>query len=315
MYLIVCFVAFCVHSRTTRPPAPPPQTQGGRRLDGRRRPRGLDVLDGLRIIGRVEHRRAGNERVGARLHHLVRVVALDAAVHLNPEVQALTVGHGPHLGDLLRRALNKRLAAKARVDRHDQHQVAQLHDVLEDRHGGGRVEDHARRRAEVLDELERAVEVDGALPLGVDRDDVRASLDKVRDEQFWLHNHQVHVEHLVRHGPEGVHNQRANRNVGHKPPVHHVHVHPVAAGHVNGLDLVTELGKIRRQDGGGDNDLALGRQAHLLRPHPHARRRHRGGGGRGAGDASKRAPGRPQGRGGASDKGNHGGGGGGAGET
>ena len=49
--------------------------------------------------------------------------------------------------------------------------------------------------------------------------------------------HQVAVQGLVGHGAQGIDNQRADGDVGHEAPVHHVDVDPVAPGIINGLDL------------------------------------------------------------------------------
>jgi hypothetical protein len=49
--------------------------------------------------------------------------------------------------------------------------------------------------------------------------------------------HQVDVEDLVGDGAQRLHDQWANRDVGHEAAVHHVDVDPVAASLVNGADL------------------------------------------------------------------------------
>ena len=55
--------------------------------------------------------------------------------------------------------------------------------------------------------------------------------------QLGLHNHQVAVQGLVGDGAQRIDNQRADGDVGHKAPVHHVHMHPVTSSLVDGLDL------------------------------------------------------------------------------
>lgn len=64
------------------------------------------------------------------------------------------------------------------------------------------------------------------------------------------------VERLVGDGPEGVHDERADGDVGHEAAVHDVDVHPVAAGLVNGLDLRAGAECVSRRVGGCASDPA-----------------------------------------------------------
>ena len=113
--------------------------------------------------------------------------------------------------------------------------------------------------------VDDAVEVDGGCALHVDGDDVGAGLGKVCHALLRLHNHQVAVQGLVGDVAQGVHNQGADGDVGHKAAVHDVHVDPVGAGLVHGGHL-----------GGGKEEEGVGRASNSA-----AGRATRQGGGRG----------------------------------
>mmetsp|Transcript_40915 Transcript_40915/g.102884 ORF Transcript_40915/g.102884 Transcript_40915/m.102884 type:complete len:203 (+) Transcript_40915:654-1262(+) len=119
------------------------------------------------------------------------------------------------------------------------------------------------------------MQVDGRGLLGVDADDVSAGLGKVSHTLLRLDDHQVNVKNLVGHGTDGVHNQWADGDVGHKTAIHDIDVHPVAPGLIDGLDLVAELGEVGGEDGGRDDDVALAAASHAgvaagLGDHRHA---------------------------------------------
>ena len=109
--------------------------------------------------------------------------------------------------------------------------------MLNDAQRRRRVQHDTRLAPEVLNLVHAPMQVNRLGLLGVDRDDIRASLGKVRNALLRLDNHQMAIQRLVGDGAERVHNQRSNRDVRDKATVHHVDVHPVAPGLVDGLDL------------------------------------------------------------------------------
>src|SRR5207302_8800056 len=62
--------------------------------------------------------------------------------------------HVLHLVDAVR---DERLAAEARVDRHDEHVIEIASDVFERDRGRGWIEHRARPRAQLLDQMDRAM--------------------------------------------------------------------------------------------------------------------------------------------------------------
>ena len=79
-------------------------------------------------------------------------------------------------------------------------------------------------------------------------DDVGTGLGEVGHVALRLDDHQVHVQGLGRDGPQGLHDQGADGDVGHEAAVHHVDVDPVGAGLVDGTDVFAETGEIGRED-------------------------------------------------------------------
>src|SRR5438477_2384716 len=79
--------------------------------------------DRLRAILCAEHRRACDERVGARLRDRGDVVRLYTAVDFEPDVTPACLDATANLTDLVERRGDESLAAEARVHRHDEHEV------------------------------------------------------------------------------------------------------------------------------------------------------------------------------------------------
>jgi isopentenyldiphosphate isomerase len=90
--------------------------------------------------------------------------------------------------------------------------------------------------------LNRSVKV--CAGLGVDRDDVGACARKRLNIFLGLDDHQVHIDRFFRGFAYRFHDQRANRDVGHETSVHDVHVNPIGAGLVDGLDFGRKAAKI-----------------------------------------------------------------------
>ena len=201
------------------------------------RPTYLDALNGRGIVGSTEHAASRHNRVGTSLDHHPGILRGDTAVNLNPRVDTPGIAHGLQHPRLLDLARDELLSAESGVDTHQQHQVDVLKHVLNRGQRRGRVEHDTSLAAEVLDLVHASMQVGGRALLGVDRDDIRASLGKVRNALLRLDNHQMAIQRLVGDGAERVHNQRSNRDVRDKATVHHVDVHPVAPGLVDGLDL------------------------------------------------------------------------------
>mmetsp|Transcript_67334 Transcript_67334/g.147544 ORF Transcript_67334/g.147544 Transcript_67334/m.147544 type:complete len:243 (-) Transcript_67334:81-809(-) len=218
----------------------------------------LDAGNGVLVGWCAEDSRASHQRVGTSLNHLVGIGRGDATVDLNPGVDTLGIAHGAQVLDLLHLRLDELLAAEARVDRHDEHQVHNIQHVLDRLQAGARVQHHTGLAAVVLDHVDDTVQVDGRLLLSVHRNNVGTSLGEVGDALLRLHNHQVAIQDLVRHRANGINDQGADGDVGHKAAIHHVDVHPIAASLINSLDLLAQLGKVSGQDGGRHDDIALG---------------------------------------------------------
>ena len=94
--------------------------------------------------------------------------------------------------------------------------------------------------------------------LHLNTDDVRAGFGEVLDVLLGLNNHQVHIQRLAGHRPQGLHDHRSNGDVGHKAAIHHIDVNPVSAGLVNRPHVLSKLGKVRGKDRRGNNQGFLG---------------------------------------------------------
>lgn len=211
----------------------------------------------LRIIGRTKHTRARYKRVGASLNNLVRIVTLDTSIDLDPGVQAALIGHVSNGLDFRNYRFNEALATESGVDGHDENEIAELKHVFNCGCGGGWVENDTGLAAEISDEVERSVEVNSTLTLAVDGDDVGASVGELGDDEVGFDNHEVNIEGFASDWAESVDDERADGDVGHESTVHDVDVNPVAAGLIDGANLVTQLGEVCGENRRGYDDLAL----------------------------------------------------------
>ena len=93
---------------------------------------------------------------------------------------------------------------------------------------------------------------------GMDGDDVGAGLGEGVEKSVDRRNHQVDVERLGAVRAKRLHHGRADRQVGHEMPVHHVDVDPVGARCVDRANLLAQLGEIGGQDRRGDERAGHG---------------------------------------------------------
>ena len=104
-----------------------------------------------------------------------------------------------------------------------------------------------------------------AMRLGMDGDDVGAGPGEGFEERVGRRDHQMHVHHRRHMRPKRRHDRRADGQVGHEMPVHHIHMHPVRARRLDRPHLLAQPREIGRQDGGGDLDRAgEGRLVHRV---------------------------------------------------
>ena len=94
---------------------------------------------------------------------------------------------------------------------------------------------------------------DIVLRLHMDGDQVRAGGDELRQIEVRPGNHQVDIEEDVVRLMHRLDDGRAEGNVFHEMPVHHVQMHPVRAGVDRAADFVADAGKIGRQQRRGDD--------------------------------------------------------------
>src|SRR5581483_9623516 len=109
-------------------------------------------------------------------------VGIESAVDLDIDVEAATVDHGAHLGDLRLHRGDVALAAEAGVDGHHEHEVHEVEHVGHGVGGSRRVEGDRRGGARVAHVGERAVQVHGRLR--VHDEPLAACLDPSLDEEI-----------------------------------------------------------------------------------------------------------------------------------
>ena len=158
-----------------------------------------------------------------------------------------------HAPDLVDHGVDEGLAAEAGIDRHHQDHVQPVEHIFDRALRRRRVDRHAGLLAEIADRLQRAVEMRSGLRMYGHA--VGAGLGKGREVGIGRRDHQVAVEERLGAIADRLDDGRAEGDVGHEMPVHHVEMDPVRAGGRDGLDLIAQPGEVRSQDGGRNQGL------------------------------------------------------------
>ena len=87
-----------------------------------------------------------------------------------------------------------------------------------------------------------------AADLLVDRHHVCAGFGEVSDEIVGVFHHHVAVERELRNGAERLDHGRAEGDVGDEVAVHHVDVDDGRTAGFRGIDGVSQMGEVRRQN-------------------------------------------------------------------
>ena len=165
--------------------------------------------------------------------------------------------------DLAQGRVNETLATKAGVDAHDQNQINVVDQPIEHVQGLGGVEHQTHLTTRALDGLHTAVHMGAGV--GVKTDQIGAGFGKGLGQGVHRRDHQMHVDRHRHAGRgfgvwlEGLAHHGAEAEVGHIMVVHHIEMNPVCAGINDLAHLLTEAGKVSRQNGWGD---AIGGRVH-----------------------------------------------------
>ncbi len=232
-----------------------------RRFPARQRRRAADGVDVGFVGAALENGGAGDQHVGAGGDDVGGVGGGDAAVDL--DVDRAAANQRAHRGDLVELRLDEALAAEAGIDRHDQHEIDQVDDVLQrgDRRAG--IERDAGLLAERADRLQRAVHVRTGLDMH--GDDVGAGFGEGIQIGIARRDHQMHVEALLADRADRLHHARADRDVGHEMAVHDIDMDPVGAGGLDATDFVTQFGEVGRKNRRRDDQRAHGSSPNAVR--------------------------------------------------
>src|SRR5258707_4362728 len=82
----------------------------------------------------------------------------------------------------------------------------------------------------------------------MDEKGIRTGLDKLIEEEVRIRNHQVRLQWQTSHLPQGLDDWSAERNVGHEVSVHHIDMDAVGPGLLGLGHLLTQPGKISREN-------------------------------------------------------------------
>ena len=89
----------------------------------------------------------------------------------------------------------------------------------------------------------------------MNRQHVRAGVDKSRNVLVGIRNHQMDVQRQFGHFPYGFHYWWPDSDVRHKMAVHHIHMQQMCPGFFDLADVFAERRKVRRKNGRSDTDV------------------------------------------------------------
>src|SRR5687768_15664838 len=227
--------------------------------------------DGRGVVLRPEDRASRDERVGARPRDRGNIVQLDPAVDLEPYLAAGGVDAATGFRQLTEHRLDEFLAAEARIDGHQEHEVYRVERVVEPAERRRRVQHETRPAAGIADQLYRSVDVPARLGMEADPGGTRRG--EFRDQAVHGIDHQVDVDRRL-HAviAQRLADQRPNGEVRDVMVVHDVEMDPVGPGGEHGIDLRTKARKVRGQDRGRDDRLPHGTPLPVLYRMPRATR-------------------------------------------
>lgn len=99
-----------------------------------------------------------------------------------------------------------------------------------------RIERHTSPASEIADARKRTIKM--IANLRVDGNDLGTCVCIGIEERVRIRNHKVRIEHLVGDMAERLDDGRAECQVGHEMPIHHIKVDPVGTGAVDGSNLI-----------------------------------------------------------------------------
>jgi hypothetical protein len=114
-------------------------------------------------------RGARDDRVRACFDRPSRILAILSAIHFDDGIEASSPAELPELTDLGQDLRQESLSAEARVDGHDEDNVAKMDAVFDQFYWRRGIEHRTRFLAELADLREHAVEIDCRRGLGVNR--------------------------------------------------------------------------------------------------------------------------------------------------
>jgi len=119
-------------------------------------------------IATPKHGVAGNQYLGARLHHRAYGIKSDAPIHLNTEAKMPLGTQLGKMANLSQRPGDKFLSAKARIHRHHQYIIHNFEYVAKGCHRRRRIDHNSGQRAARADVFHHPVQVHASLLVHAD---------------------------------------------------------------------------------------------------------------------------------------------------
>lgn len=174
--------------------------------------------------------------------------AFTIAVNFDDRIETPRVAKLSQSADLRQHLWQEFLAAKSGIDGHYKDDIAEVEDVFDQLRRACRIKHHARLLAEVVDSRKDTVKMIRRAWLGLDEEMISTRFGEVGKIALRLDDHQVNIDRLVRAAPYRFDDYRPDRDVRHEATIHHINMDPIRTRRIDGVNLLVETSKVRRQD-------------------------------------------------------------------
>ena len=144
------------------------------------------------------------------------------------------------------------MSTPAGIHRHYQDKIADIENVEDRLHWGTGVYRDAVGDAELLNAQEGSMEMGTRLLM--DDDSIGTGILKSTEMLLRLNDHKMHIKKELRGRAGDPNNVVTECNWRHEGAIHDVDMEPVGSRSLDRSDLVTEVAKVSRQDGGCYDD-------------------------------------------------------------
>jgi hypothetical protein len=201
--------------------------------------------DGSGPVVSSEDGTAGDEEGRTGVFDGLDGLGIDAAIDFDDSRRIASLfQEGFRLADLIDGIGDELLAAKARVDAHDENHVQLSGQAGQGRYGSRRIQGDAAFHAGFVDLLQDPVEMGAGFLM--DRDVLDTGVSQAIDIGFRMFDHEVGIKRQFCAAAQGFDDGDAEGQVGYEMAVHQVEMDTIGSLLFNILNFFSQAGEVRR---------------------------------------------------------------------